>query len=65
MGHIHTAKFLKKVVGNKTKIIMLLHLSEKNNNQELAYNTVTKELNTQQIQVLIAKQDEESPLLEV
>jgi beta-lactamase domain protein len=67
-GHLsnsQTAKFLKKVVGNKTKIIMLLHLSEKNNNQELAYNTVTKELNTQQIKVIIAKQDEESPLLEV
>ena len=44
-GHLSnktTAGYLKNIVGTNTKYIILAHLSEKNNTEELAYNT-TKE----------------------
>lgn len=43
-GHLSnsdTAKFLKKVIGEKTKHIFLAHISENNNTPALAYQTVS------------------------
>ncbi len=67
-GHLSnktTAKYLKKIIGKNTKYIILAHLSESNNTEELAMNTVKEELEDNNIEILIAKQDKASPLIEV
>ena len=67
-GHLSnttTSKYLSKIVGNKTKYIILAHISEKNNTEELAYQCTKKELNNDKVEILIAKQYEESAFIEV
>lgn len=67
-GHLSnktTAKYLKKIIGKNTKYIVLAHLSEKNNTEEKALEAVHEELGDTKIQILIARQHEESPILEV
>ena len=49
--------YLSKLIGKDTKQIILIHLSEENNTKELAYDTVTKEINSS-IPVLISDQRE-------
>lgn len=70
-GHLSnntTANYLKVLVGDNTKNILLAHLSEKNNTEEKALEATLeklKEINKDNINVFIAGQDEESPLIEV
>ena len=67
-GHLSnntTAKYLKKIIGKNTKYILLAHLSEKNNNQDLALNTIKAAIDRKDIDVVVAKQDEESKMIEV
>ena len=67
-GHLSnttTAKYLKKIVGDKTKYILLAHISEKNNTEDLALTTTKEMLKETNIKILIAKQYEESPMIEV
>lgn len=67
-GHLSnktTARYLKQSVGDNTKYIVLAHLSEKNNTEELAYKETKTALDNDKIEIVIAKQDEQSKLLEV
>ena len=67
-GHLSnktTAKYLKKIIGKNTKYIILAHLSEKNNTEEKALEAVNEELGSTNINILIARQTEESPMIEV
>lgn len=67
-GHLSnrvTAEYLSEVVGNDTKYVLLAHLSEKNNTPELAFKTAKKAIKNHKIDLMIAKQDEESKLVEV
>lgn len=67
-GHLSnttTSKYLSKLAGDKTKYIILAHISEKNNTEELAYKCTQEELNNDKIEIKIAKQYEESPFIEV
>ena len=67
-GHLSnstTSKYLKKIVGKNTKHVILAHISEKNNTEQLAYECTQEALKDTQIKILIAKQYEESPLIEV
>ena len=67
-GHLSnatTSKYLKKIVGPKTKYVILAHLSEKNNTEELALQATQEQLEDTSIEILIAKQYEQSPILEV
>ena len=67
-GHLSnktTSKYLKKIVGPNTKYVILAHLSEKNNTEELALQTTKEELEGTNIKILIAKQNEESSMIEV
>ncbi len=68
VGHLSnktTAKYLENLIGDNTKYIILAHLSEKNNTEQLALSATKEKLGNKKIQVLIAKQDEESPYVEV
>jgi len=69
-GHLsnkRTASYLKKIVGTKTKYIILAHLSEKNNTEELAYNTTKEAMDdiNYQESILITKQNEALEMVEV
>lgn len=69
-GHLSnrtTAEYLLEVVGDHTKHIILAHISEKNNTEELALNT-TKELleeNNIHKDIIVAKQYESLEEIEV
>lgn len=67
-GHLSnksTANYLKKIIGSKTKYIVLAHISETNNTEELALKTVIEELEGKPTTILAARQNEMSPLIEV
>lgn len=70
-GHLSnydSARYISTFIGEKTKCVMLAHLSEENNTYDLAYNTLIERLesNNQTVdKILIAKQNEETELIEV
>ena len=70
-GHLSnydSAKYLSSFIGNNTKCIILAHLSEDNNTEELAYNTLIERLNdsdTHVDNIIIAKQNEETELVKL
>ena len=70
-GHLSnydSSRYLSKFIGSKTKYIMLAHLSEENNTSSLAYETLKSRLdeNDQNVEkIIIAKQNEETELIEV
>ena len=63
-GHLSNedaSKYLCKYIGPKTKYIFLAHLSEENNKEEIALETLKKKLTTYQIDfnnIIVAKQNE-------
>lgn len=65
-GHLSnydSARYLSTFIGEKTQCIMLAHLSEENNTESIAYQTLLDRLdqNQQSVEkVIIAKQDEET-----
>lgn len=67
-GHLSnktTAKYLKKIIGNNTKHIILAHLSEKNNTEKKALEAMNEEELDKKAKIIIARQNEESDLIEV
>lgn len=50
--------YMKKVVGDKTKCIILAHLSEENNLPEIAYSNMEKLTKDKNIKLIVAKQHE-------
>lgn len=68
-GHLSnetTATYLKKLVGAATKYIILAHLSEHNNKEEIAYNTSREALKDREdIKIVVAKQNEALEEIEV
>lgn len=67
-GHLSnktTAKYLSSLVGENTKYVILAHLSEKNNKESIAREEVCSKLKNKNIEVLIARQEEEGPFVEV
>ena len=67
-GHLSnrtTAKYLKKIIGTNTKNILLAHLSENNNTEELALQAMHEEGLDEQANIMIARQYEESDMIEV
>ncbi len=67
-GHLSnktTAKYLKKVIGKNTKLVVLAHLSEKNNTPEKALEAMQEVEIDKSVDIMIAKQYEESTIIEV
>jgi len=68
MGHLSnntTAKYLKKIIGDNTKVVILAHLSENNNTEEKALEAMHKQGLDEKVKIIIARQYEESPFIEV
>lgn len=67
-GHLSnktTAKYLRKIIGENTKHIVLAHLSEKNNTEKKALEAMSEEELDKKAKIIIARQNEESELIEV
>ena len=66
-GHLSnrtTAKYLSKIIGPKTKTIILAHLSETNNTEEKALEAMQEE-GLDKLNIIIARQHEETGIIEV
>ena len=67
-GHLSnntTAKYLNNIIGPKTKYVILAHLSEKNNTKEKALEAMQEVGLDKKVEILIADQYEEGPIIEV
>ena len=70
-GHLSNkdcSYYLKTFIGSNTSKIILIHLSEENNTEELAYNelnNVLNEIDRNDIDVIISKQKERTDLIEL
>ena len=68
LSNVDCSKYLSKFIGNNTKCIFLAHLSEENNDPDIAYNTLIEKLNSVNKTVdniIIAKQDKKTELIEI
>ena len=70
-GHLSnkdSSYYLSKLIGDNTKVILLSHLSEQNNKEELAIKTLNETLEKRKIkkpQILVAKQNIPSKIFKV
>lgn len=70
-GHLsnNSASFyLTKLIGTKTKQIILIHLSETNNNEQVALDTINntfKEYNIEFKNIICARQNEKTEVIEI
>lgn len=70
-GHLSnydSAKYLSKFIGSDTQKIILAHLSEENNTEELALQTLTERLAKEKINfsnIIIARQNEKTELINI
>jgi phosphoribosyl 1,2-cyclic phosphodiesterase len=70
-GHLSngdSSMYLSKVVGDRTKHIVLVHLSEENNDELIALETINRvfyESKTKINNIIIAKQNERTELIEI
>ena len=67
-GHLSnkdSAYYLKKFIGENTKHIILAHLSEHNNTDELALQTLNETIENNNIDIKIAHQEKQTELIEV
>ena len=67
-GHLSnrtTSKYLKKIIGPNTKTVILAHLSETNNTPDKALEAIKEVELPENIQVLLADQYKEGPIIEV
>ena len=66
-GHLSnedSAYYLSEFIGSNTKRVILAHLSEENNEESLAINTL-KNIIKKDIQIQVARQNEKTELMEV
>ena len=70
-GHLSnydSAKYISKFIGSKTKYVLLAHLSEENNTEELALETLDKRLKKEKIaidNIIIAKQNQATDVINI
>ena len=70
-GHLSnydSAKYLSNFIGENTKKIILAHLSEENNTEEVALDTLKNRLNKEKISfnnIIIARQNEKTELITI
>ena len=67
-GHLSNnvaSSYLEEITTEKTKYVILAHISEKNNTHELAYQTAYDKLKDKNLEIIVAKQDEVGKKVEV
>ena len=70
-GHLSnkdSAYYLSRLIGNNTKYVILAHISEQNNTEDLALETLKETLDRKNIDfnnIMIARQNEMTELIEL
>lgn len=67
-GHLSNemcSKYLLSYIGNNTKTIILIHLSEENNDPSIALSTIQNILKNNKINIIISEQNNQTGLIEV
>ena len=70
-GHLSnydSSKYLSSFIGDKTKYVLLAHLSDENNTEELAYETLINRLSNESKKfpsIIIAKQEKETEFISI
>ena len=67
-GHLSNemcSKYLSSYIGNNTKTIILIHLSEENNDPSIALSTIQNILKEKKINIIISEQNNQTGLIEV
>ena len=70
-GHLSnkdSAYYLSRLIGNNTKYVILAHISEQNNTEDLALETLRETLDRKDIDfnnIMIARQNEMTELIEL
>ena len=70
-GHLSNeacANYMSDFIGEKTKGVILIHLSEENNDKEIAYNTFINKLQEKQKyikEITISLQNEPTEVIEI
>ena len=68
VGHLSnkfTGIYLSKLINENTKDIILLHLSEKNNNEEIALKTIKEYIDTNKININCANKNDIGSVIEI
>ena len=68
LSNYDSAKYLSEFIGDNTKYILLAHLSEENNTEDIAYDTLIEKLKNDNIyipDIIITKQDKETELIKL
>lgn len=66
-GHLSnedSSYYLSKLIGKDTKYVVLAHLSEENNTEELAYNALKSKIDMD-VNISLARQNEKTELFEI
>ena len=64
LSNVDSSYYLSKLIGKNTEKIILIHLSEENNDAKLAYDTCVEKINDQ-VPVIISTQKEQTELVEI
>ena len=68
LSNIDSSKYMAKFIGSNTKFVILAHLSEQNNTEELALSTLKETLDKKKItfsNISIAKQNEKTEIFNI
>ena len=68
LSNIDSSKYMSKFIGNNTKYVVLSHLSEQNNTEDLALNTLREVLDEKKINfsnISIARQNEKTEIFDI
>lgn len=67
-GHLSNndcAYYLAKLIGNDTKYVILAHISEENNDESLAFNTINSKVGNRLEKIIVANQKERTELIKI
>lgn len=68
LSNIDSAKYMSKFIGNNTKYVILSHLSEQNNTEDLAITTLKNTLKEKKVNfsnISIARQNEKTEIFDI
>lgn len=68
LSNVDSSLYLSNFIGDKTKCIMLAHLSEENNEPSIAYDTLVSKLKEKDClidNIIVCKQNEETEFVEI
>ncbi len=65
LSNIDSANYLSQMIGNRTRHIVLAHLSEENNTKDKALETLLNTIEKKDVNIIIADQNERTQVIEI